>query len=132
MVRPGILSDAAIDELVRDLGDHPAAAVISAMRRELGLWAKNRAAVSAGLRELAKDADILRAEMGRRDCEIVGLRQGNDLLQAENELLRQALHDAIRRPMGVVPESAEPFYDHRLADLAEACRVIRPIGSHPN
>jgi len=29
----------------------------------------------------------------------------------ENEELKQALHDAILRPMGVVPESAEKFYD---------------------
>lgn len=32
-------------------------------------------------------------------------------LRAENEALKVALHDAINRPMGVVPESAEQFYD---------------------
>jgi hypothetical protein len=32
-------------------------------------------------------------------------------LQAENAALRTALADAIRRPLGVVPASAERFYD---------------------
>jgi hypothetical protein len=32
-------------------------------------------------------------------------------LRAENDRLKTALHDAINRPMGVVPESAEPFYE---------------------
>lgn len=32
-------------------------------------------------------------------------------LRSENERLRTALHDAIRRPMGVVPDSAVEFYD---------------------
>ena len=31
-------------------------------------------------------------------------------LSAENTRLRTALHDAINRPMGVVPDSAEEFY----------------------
>ncbi|HET7322074.1 MAG TPA: hypothetical protein VFI96_06240 [Longimicrobiaceae bacterium] len=31
-------------------------------------------------------------------------------LEAENEALRGALHDAIRRPLGVVPDSAAPYY----------------------
>ena len=32
-------------------------------------------------------------------------------LEAENARLRTALHDAINRPMGVVPDSAVEFYD---------------------
>jgi len=31
--------------------------------------------------------------------------------EKENWLLRSALHDAINSPKGVVPRSAEPFYD---------------------
>jgi len=36
-----------------------------------------------------------------------------------------ALHDAIRRPMGQVPESADPFYSPAMAEQAEARRVAR-------
>jgi len=42
--------------------------------------------------------------------------------QREREALITALHDAIRRPMGVVPASAKPFYDDALADQAEQRR----------
>lgn len=31
--------------------------------------------------------------------------------ELENAALRRALHDAIKRPLGVVPDSALPFYD---------------------
>ena len=40
-----------------------------------------------------------------------------------------ALHDAIRRPMGVVPDSAQPWYDVALADEAESRRPRHP--AHP-
>lgn len=43
-------------------------------------------------------------------------------LEAENARLRIALHDAIRRPMGVTPDSAAEFYSQRMADEAEARR----------
>ncbi len=43
-------------------------------------------------------------------------------LRAEKERLLIALHDAIRRPMGVTPDSAVEFYSHRMADEAEARR----------
>jgi len=43
--------------------------------------------------------------------------------QAEIDRLREALHDAIRRPMGVVPASAEQFYSAAEADAAEARRA---------
>ena len=40
------------------------------------------------------------------------------LAEAEGRVkaLMIALHDAVRRPMGVVPESAEPFYLPSVAD----------------
>ena len=41
---------------------------------------------------------------------------------AAAEMVRQltiALHDAIRRPMGVIPESAVDFYDREKAERAE-------------
>ncbi len=43
--------------------------------------------------------------------------------QRDVEALTIALHDAICRPMGVVPASAEAFYQPRLADQAEARRI---------
>lgn len=43
--------------------------------------------------------------------------------EAEAAALREALHDAIRRPMGVVPASAEPFYSVDEAEAAEARRI---------
>lgn len=46
-------------------------------------------------------------------------------VKAENEALRIALHDAIRRPMGVVPASADPFYSPAMADEAEAIRALK-------
>lgn len=57
-------------------------------------------------------------------------RDHAQVLVAEVECLREkvsgltvALHDAIRRPMGVVPASADPFYQQDKADAAEARRV---------
>lgn len=43
----------------------------------------------------------------------------------DNKRLLNALHDAIRRPMGVVPDSAEDFYSDELARQAETRRVNR-------
>jgi hypothetical protein len=49
--------------------------------------------------------------------------------------LLDALHDAIRRPMGVVPESAEPFVTDKELEAAEARRPRQfdsePEGSDP-
>ena len=49
-------------------------------------------------------------------CERFHLRCAFVRLARENTALLTALHDAIRRPIGVVPESAEPFYDQNRAD----------------
>ncbi|BAQ44343.1 hypothetical protein [Methylobacterium aquaticum] len=46
-----------------------------------------------------------------------------EALRQENRRLRVALHDAIRRPLGVTPDSAVEFYDQRQADEAEARRA---------
>jgi len=48
-----------------------------------------------------------------------------DELEAENERLRIALHDAIRRPMGVTPDTALEFYDQRLAEDRESVRRLQ-------
>lgn len=44
-------------------------------------------------------------------------------LHAERDALLIALHDAIRRPMGVVPASADPFYNPVFAAQAEVRRI---------
>lgn len=44
-------------------------------------------------------------------------------LEIQNAQLIIALHDAIRRPMGVVPHSAEGLYSPEEADSAEDRRV---------
>lgn len=47
-----------------------------------------------------------------------------DQLEAEREQMLTAIHDAIRRPLGVVPDSAVPFFDPRRADEAETRRRV--------
>ena len=44
-------------------------------------------------------------------------------LRVERDALLIALHDAIRRPMGVVPASADPFYNPVFAAQAEVRRI---------
>ena len=51
------------------------------------------------------------------------LREVVVLLLAERDALLIALHDAIRRPMGVVPASADPFYNPVFAAQAEVRRI---------
>ena len=43
-------------------------------------------------------------------------------LRADGRALLEAFHDATRRPLGVTPASGERFYDHRMAEAAEARR----------
>ena len=49
-------------------------------------------------------------------------------LQAENQRLITALHDCIRRPMGVVPDSADEWYTYQNSQLAEARRLADQDG----
>ena len=46
-------------------------------------------------------------------------------LTTERDALLIALHDAIRRPMGVVPASADQFYSPAMADRAQAIRALK-------
>lgn len=55
--------------------------------------------------------------------------------QKQKAALRVALHDAITRPMGVVPASAEPFYSPDMADVrraATASNAAPPEQGHPS
>ena len=44
-------------------------------------------------------------------------------LESELNKLRIALHDAIRRPMGIIPESAEQWIDQEMLKEAEDRRL---------
>lgn len=41
-------------------------------------------------------------------------------LEAENETLRTALHDSVRSPLGVVPDSAAPYYHPESREAPDA------------
>ena len=61
----------------------------------------------------------------KRRSEVVMFEAAAEItrLQAERDALLIALHDAIRRPMGVVPASADPFYNPVFAAQAEVRRI---------
>ena len=48
---------------------------------------------------------------------------GRWVSESEYTSLLIALHDAIRRPMGVVPDSAERFYSSEMSRDAELRRI---------
>lgn len=57
---------------------------------------------------------------------MLGANQSNKMLRAQRELLQKyklALADAIRRPMGVVPDSAVGLLNNADLDAAEQRRV---------
>ena len=60
-------------------------------------------------------------------CYRLGCRHSQEInsLHADIAQLKIALHDAIRRPMGVVPASADDFYSPAEADAAERRRAER-------
>lgn len=71
----------------------------------------------------AKDAEI--AALADKNLEVASLRMWvvdaeakASRMTAERDHLVRALHDAIARPLGVVPRSAEPWYNPKLADTA--------------
>lgn len=92
-----------------------------ACRRERQLEAENsrltRRAKAANQRADGAEA---RARLARVRAE--GAEADRTTLRDKVFRLRIALHDAIRRPLGVTPDSALEFYDQRMADEAEARR----------
>ena len=52
------------------------------------------------------------------DRDLVAAARRVEALEAENERLREGLDDAINQPMGVVPDSALPFWDGRAGCVA--------------
>ena len=81
---------------------------------------------AAMLRALVEERDALSKCVAAAD-RLVPATEGMiarvEAAEAEAAALREALHDAIRRPMGVVPASAEPFYSVAEAEAAEARRI---------
>ncbi|QGY02345.1 hypothetical protein MMSR116_11015 [Methylobacterium mesophilicum SR1.6/6] len=49
-------------------------------------------------------------------------------MRADRARLLIAFHDAIRRPLGVTPDSGAEFYDPRMADEAEGRRRLKQAG----
>jgi hypothetical protein len=62
---------------------------------------------------------------------IYDMGQRNTDLVLENERLRIALHDAIRRPLGVTPDTAMEFYNPALAFEREQLRREACSGRPP-
>ena len=71
---------------------------------------------------LLAEINRLKVDASNHAADAATVRQERDRAEAENARLRIALHDAIRRPMGVTPDSAVEFYSPRMADKAEARR----------
>jgi hypothetical protein len=91
-----------------------------------------------------EEADRQRFRADRLEAENARLREANaglasealnrrhaEAAEAEVARLRIALHDAIRRPLGVVPESAVEFYSYTMAEQAEEWRP-RITSAKPN
>ena len=73
-------------------------------------------------------------EPSEKDIEAHGEAVMQRILAAEaaRDRLLIAFHDAIRRPLGVTPDSGADFYDPRMADEAEERRrLARAGGRHP-
>lgn len=102
-----------------------------------GIWARVEAACVAPLKaeldEAREEADLVREDSGEQMRMLdaiaskLGLAHDEGLedpgpFLAAIDRLRIAFHDAIRRPLGVTPDSGAEFYDQRLADEAEARR----------
>lgn len=75
-----------------------------------------------------KKAQSFECEDCAEEVETVGLTRLREL-EAENARLRIAFHDAIRRPLGVTPDSGAEFYDARMAYEAEARRAGKGLSS---
>lgn len=74
-------------------------------------------------------AEEREATEGRFMAQVAALEIALAEAEGRVKAITIAMHDAIRRPMGVVPETAEPFYSPAMAEQAEARRVTRAQGS---
>lgn len=66
---------------------------------------------------LLKDDDAAAYYPGMPE-DVRALLASEAALREENERLREALNDAINAPKGVVPNSADPFYNGRTGKIA--------------
>lgn len=108
----------AIADRLRSLGDEP--------RVSAGDWVEHLMSLRGLSREAAEMelcGALSRGMEPDREMRLPASAPSPDeAWLGERAALIAALHDAICRPKGVVPESATPWYDHRLGDLAEARR----------
>ena len=84
---------------------------------------KQVAEQQATTERLTANNKILQSSFNASTKYVNDLEAKIERLKAQTDNLIIALHDAIRRPMGVVPRSAEEFYDAEKADKAELRRI---------
>jgi len=94
-------------------GSRPAAPDCSACEAWRERWISTRRYLRAANKGAERNAMALELSGRRLQQTCEHLQKScirNQELHDEIRKLKKALHDAIRRPMGVVPESAEEFY----------------------
>ena len=98
---------------------------ISGLEQSTQIWAETYVGETRDYN--GNDADFIVALVNAyRTGQLVAVADDAiERVKAENEALRIALHDAIRRPMGVVPASADQLYSPAMADEAETIRALK-------
>lgn len=112
------------DQVIADMRAH-----LEAAQAACGTFAESEARLVAEVARLTKELAAVNNEFGSHTPDwpeawkrVADLKQLAGDRWRENARLRIALHDAIRRPLGVMPDSALEFYDQRMADEAEQRR----------
>lgn len=98
----------AKQDAIRALADPSGVEAVAALRAERDALETAREMLGGFWAEAAADRDRLAA--------------ANAALEAQVARLVGALHDAINSPKGVVPKSADPFYDQNLAAVQADAR----------
>ena len=123
MKKPNKTTTQAIDELEAGHGEHfeiteEIYSMAEDADRQEYVEAVMRSLTSADFERLLLKNSQLRAAIKRYKEDLDLAVHANDHLVSagfslgqENEKLKTAFHDAIRRPMGTVPDSGSEFYD---------------------
>lgn len=82
--------------------------IVNVQKQRLGKFAKKLVTADEQVKEMAKEAIKIEAESRQRVTE---LKERMSMMRQETTRLRIAVNDAIRRPLGVVPDSAIEFYN---------------------
>ncbi len=87
-----------------------------------------RAVIGTLRQELVTERKLVKgfeAEAAQLRSRLLQAEKGGEAMRAR---LLIAFHDAIRRPLGVTPDSGAEFYDPRMADEAEERRRLARAG----